>query len=351
MILLRHANVFLPIVQDIANNVRKGRELQYSEGAIGITSLLQCPLKTKLSKQFDVQLDVTSVDIDDGFLWEQQVKTALRERFPENFVEEFVLAYTVDDIKIEGHLDVLLSFDKFVIGLELKAPRYLLLRKPITDKDIIGDNLVYGNGLVYMTDTYITQSKIQHYLLKKTFPDKTVYTYIFAKTLLVYGSYMRKFYVVYDTSNEVLSDDEFKTIIESFRNGEGPTFAFECMMCRLFELGLCDGKPYDPIEQQLKDLDKDTQALIREYIELEARKKLIEKELKKRLRGSVKINNRKVIGWVKKEQKRVDIDKLIEQVSKHELKRYIAVRPDAVDIIQRKYPDTVTVTQEVKWQG
>jgi len=350
MILLKHANVFLPVIQNIANNVKKGRELHYSDDAIGITALLQCPLKTKLSKQFDIQLDATSVDIDDGYLWEQQVKSALKELFPDNFKDEFVLDYTIDDIKLEGHLDILLIFDRYVIGLELKAPRYLLLKRPITDKDIIDGTLVYGNNLVYMTDTYITQSKIQHYLLKKKFPDKTVYTYIFAKTLLVYSTNMRKFYVVYDTNDTVLSDEEFKNIVESYKNNQGPTFAFECLSCRLFELGVCSGKQYEPQKQELKDLDEQTLKLIEEYNQLETRKKLIEKELKKRIRGSVTVNNKKTIGWIKKTQRKVDINKLFERAPKNELKQYVTIRPDVIDVIQSKYPDVVTETLNVKWE-
>jgi len=343
------ANVFLPLIQRISEDVREGRELTYTENAIGITSLLNCPVKSELRKQVGDIASVTSVEIEDGFLWEQQVKKALLNIFGSDIVkEELVLSYEYDGIRIEGHVDVVLIFDAYVVGLELKAPKYLLLKRiPNDNKDVVGHTLLsQGEKFVYMPDTYVLQSRIQNYLLRRTYPDKQVYTFLFVKTLLVKGGYARKFYVVYDTNDRELTEEEIRKLIKRYKDNNGPTFAYECMFCQYFDFGLCDGHIYEPPIVLSTDIDEETKDLLREYYQVREYLKRIETQLKKKVKGTIVLRDGRKIGWVKTRKRNIDIKRLIEVIGPEKSSRYLTVKPGLQSELARQYPGLVTSEEE-----
>lgn len=95
--------MFETLVERIRQESKEGRVLTYTEGAIGITALLSCPVKYELAKEYEIE--PKAVEIDDGFVWERQVKKALKELYGESFQEEKDLIYEVDKTLIHGHLD------------------------------------------------------------------------------------------------------------------------------------------------------------------------------------------------------------------------------------------------------
>jgi len=353
---LPFANVFVSLVRHIAHNVRQGRELTYSENAIGITSLLTCPIKSQLSKQYgNIDPDFTSVEIEDGYLWEQQVKTALKEIFGDKVIDEYVLKYEFDGIKIEGHLDVVIQTNDYIIGLELKAPKYLSLKEIPKPDDIVNYTLLTnGNKYVYMPPTYVLQSRIQNYLLRQMHPDKPVYTFIFAKSLLIRYGYARKFYVVYDTNRPSMDDQEFSQVVEQWRKSNKPTFALECFMCQFFDYGICEGATYEPNNITENELDNETKQLINQYLQTKAELKRLETQLKKHLKGSVTLADGTRIGWHKYKRRTYDINKLIEKLKNDKtlINKYLTVRPSMVSRVTKQFPDIVIDEEEsVSWQG
>jgi len=170
--------MFEQLVEKIRQESKEGRVLTYIEGAIGITALLSCPLKWELCRTYDVE--PTAVEIDDGFVWERQVKSALKELYGDAVQEEKDLFYEIEGTLIHGHLDCFIELEDEVIGIELKAPKYILL------KDIpqgIKDGLYEDEGLVIHNSVYLTQAKIQRFILGRLYPHKKVRQYLFYKSL------------------------------------------------------------------------------------------------------------------------------------------------------------------------
>jgi len=347
------SNIFLPLIETISQQVKEGRELEYSEDAIGITSLLSCPIKTELRKNIPNLESVTTVEIEDGFLWEQQVKTALKKLFGNRVKEELVLKYEHANVKIEGHLDVAIDLGDLIIGLELKSPKYLYLKRiPDEAKDIVGSTLLLnGQDFVYMPDSYTVQSKIQNYLLRYQYPGKRVYTFLFAKTLLIKGGYARKFYVLYDTNKNPFTDTDIQKLIEAYKERKGPTFAYECMMCQFFDLGICEGQTFDPIEIQYKDLDDEAKMLLKQYEQLKTELKRIETQLKKKIKGTVVLEDGRKIGWVKTKKVNIDINKAVEQIPEPVRIKYLTIKPSMQNRVAKQWPDVVRSEEEfVYWK-
>ena len=307
------------IVRRIKEKAKEGRELSYSEGAVGITSLLYCPIKHEL-RQKHPEVQASAVEIDDGFVWEQQVKGVFVELFGKSFEEEKVLELEVEGLKIEGHLDTFIEFEDRVVGIELKAPKWIPLKAFPSEEKIEGNLLIdEGHEYVKVNEIYILQARIQKYLLHLLYPDKKVEQYIFLKGMAEWKRWRKKLYVVYPIYSAV-SEEELRELVRKFKEDRGPRFPTECeSYCEYFRQGLCEGKEFRFEEtRDYFTLNDEVKELLREYRILEGELKTIEAQLKKKLKGSVKVGNR-LIGWVEREVIVLDEEKLLKLLSPEEI--------------------------------
>lgn len=309
------------VVRKIRESVKEGRELRYEEGAVGITALLSCPIKWELSQRYD--LEPSAVEVDDGFLWERQVKDAVKSLYGDGVCEEKDLIYEVGDFRLHGHLDILIQGEE-VIGIELKSPKVLLFREiPKSAGDLYEDK-----GIVLHNPLYLKQVRLQRLLLEKLYPDRKVKTYLFYKALCRHGNWSKKLYVVSEIK-ESMTEDELRELIRSFKEDRSPRYAGECEnYCVFYREGLCEGKPYEPKAQTLTP---EIQVLLSAYRELNDELRALESQLKKNLTGFVKVNG-KEIGWVKRKSVELDVERLAEVLPRE------------------RYPEVFQVKWNKKWE-
>lgn len=287
------------VVERIRENAGEGRVLTYSEGAIGITALLNCPVKWELSQKHDVK--ASAVEIDDGFVWEAQVKRAFRELHGD-VEEEKDLLYEVDGYLLHGHLDLFVEFEEEVWGIELKSPR-LLLCKGIPQAQ---DGFYEDEGVVIHNPQYVKQAQIQRFLLERLYPHKRVRQFLFYKSLCKCGQWSQKLYVLSEVK-ESIQEEELKSLIRAFHEDKTPRYPNECeSYCVFFKEGLCQGKTYEEREQNSEEASD----LLKTYLSLSADLKVVESLLKKTLKGSVKVGDRE-IGWVRRKSVELDVERLI----------------------------------------
>ncbi|MFN3263294.1 MAG: hypothetical protein ACK42C_00150 [Aquificaceae bacterium] len=313
--------------QEIVRNIREkagnGRELSYQDGAIGITALLHCPIKWELSQKYDLKAE--SPEIDDGFVWEGQVKSALKELFGSAVEEEKDLIYKVGDYTLHGHLDVFVEKEDEVIGIELKAPKFLLL-KAIPESD---DGLLMDDGIVIHNPVYLKQAQIQRFLLERLYPHKRVRQYLFYKALCKHKNFSRKLYVVSEV-RESISEEELIALVRAFHEDKSPRYVEECeKYCVFYKEGLCEGKAFKGDAYEPYALE-----LLREYRTLQADLKLLESHLKKAIKGTLKIGG-KELGWVEREVVELDIKKLLEKIDNPE--EYLQVKWQKRDLLISQY--------------
>jgi len=311
---------FLNLIRMLSENVKKERVVEYSqdsenEEVIGITSLLACPLKTYYRKLYP-QIQYTNLEIDEGYLFEQQVKSALKELYKDKFHDEYVVEYTHDGIKIEGHIDCLIEFDNEIISLELKVPRSVYLAKPIKnlrDVDVIFDE---DNDTVIINEKYILQAQIQKFLLMKKHPDKTIHHYLFLKTLVVSASKQKKAYIVYPIKQHI-DEETLKRLISAYKSDKRPRIDNECIYCPYFNT-VCDGsnETSDILKKILSSLNSDDKSLmnmIKRYYDIKDELKKLEWLIKSKLKDRTIRYGNKTIGNVEYEMIEIDTKKLIQK--------------------------------------
>ncbi len=303
------------LAEKIREKTREGRSLSYQEGAVGITALLHCPLKWELSRRYEI--DPQAVEIDDGFIWETQVKSALRDLFGEGFKEEYDLIAEFDGYKLHGHLDCFVEKEDEVIGIELKAPKVLLLKEPYEEGTLLEDD-----GRVIHNEVYLTQARIEKALLRRLFPEKEVKVYLFYKALCRHKNWSKKLYVVSEVK-EPASEEEIKELLLRFHEDKSPRYPNECTSyCVFFKEGLCEGREFKQ-EVQEEQAGRFIE-LLKYYRTLEAELKTLEAQLKKTIKGHVVIGG-KELGWVKQKVVEIDVSKLLELEPK--AKEYLMVKP------------------------
>ncbi len=333
------------IVERLRQSAKEGRELSYKENAIGITALLHCPLKWELSKAYDLRAE--AVEIDDGYVWERQVKDVMREIFGDSFTEEKDLIYEVDGYVLHGHLDVFVEKEDEVIGIELKAPKFIQLRG--IPSNVNKGLYIDEEGLVLHNPVYLTQAMIQRLLLEKLYPHKKVRQFLFYKGLARYRSYSAKLYIVSEIK-ESIEEEELRGLIKAFHEDKRPRYPEECQKyCVFYQEGICDGIPYRLEETVRHDLVFD---YLKEYRRLQGELKTIEAYLKKLIKGTITING-KTMGWVKRTVKEIDINKVLERL--HALEKpqeYLTVKwQKKEELIQTLGQEIVKEEKEViEWK-
>lgn len=325
------------VIKKIRDKAKEGRELSYMDGAIGITSLLQCPLKWELSQRYDIKAE--SVEIDDGFVWERQVKDTFKELFG-SVEEEKDLIYEVDGYRIHGHLDLFVENSDDVIGIELKSPKFLLLRE--IPKDIENGLLLDDCGIVIHNPQYYTQAMIERFLLERLYPEKKVRVFLFYKALCRHRTFSQKLYVVSEVK-ESIKEEELRELLKKFHEDKSPRYPNECeSYCVFYKEGLCEGRAYT----DGKNNDGNALELLKEYRALQSDLKLLETHLKKAIRTSLKFGN-KEIGWVKREVKELDIKKILALPLNHE--EYLTVKWQRKDELIKNFGEELVKEVREEW--
>ena len=350
-------NVLRQLVETISLSTAENREITYSENAIGITALIFCPLKVEFRRSHP-EIKSRSTEIDDGYLFEKQVKEAATRLFGKRTLIEPSIPYeSRQNVRIEGHPDLLIIGKKKILVLECKAPNFLF-------SNISGaeDIIFCKNGqTVSIPPHYLLQSRIQKFLVQNYFTDKEVIHYIFAKALIRRDAKFKKAYIFHETQTSA-TKEEMEYLIEKFLNEKSPRYPWECRYCPYREAGLCQGKDPTPFETRQMEIPTELKSLISSYAEAYQNLKEIEAALKDAFPTNthieVDVNGRKKkIGWITKTKHTWDL-KAILRTLKVEALSYLQIKPHASPFIeealtQRGYnPDDFRKNEnQVIWRG
>jgi len=322
--------VFDCLIAKLREQARGERSLSYSEGAVGITSLLSCPLKAELRKKYP-DLRTEALEIDDGFLFEREVKDSLKTLYPKRVKDEFTVTYHAKDVKIEGHVDVVIEGKGKVLALELKHTRFLYHNLQNEPEEIVSGDDAYR---VAVPEHYITQAAIQKALLQKQFQNKEVVHYLFIKSMIsLNGRGFKKTYVIRETK-EGFPVEKLETLIDQFLNDKSPRYSWECEYCIYREAGVCETRPWngetEKLENGLDELPEHVREAYQELQQLRVREKDLVGYLKKELSGKCfSVNgNGKLVGWITRTSYQWDKNMLLKELGS----RF----PDFVQIDWRK---------------
>lgn len=227
------------LVEELRNRIEEERkEPSYGKG-VGITSLIYCPLKWEYKQKYP-DIKVQKAEIDDGLAFELAMKRILKDLYGSQFVEEKELFYEMDGFIIQGHLDGCIEKEDRVIGLEFKHTKLMkVIELPegmeMDDLDVIDISELHL--LLDVPEHYITQAKIQRFILEKT-ADKPVEHYLIIKTTLhnVNGPKKLKKAYIQIPVNISIKEQELKDLIERFLNVKEPRFPWECRYCPFVEV-------------------------------------------------------------------------------------------------------------------
>jgi hypothetical protein len=312
---MKFAEEFRKIAKELSALAREGRELSYSEGAIGITELISCPIKAELRRQYP-EISAESIAIDDGFFFEKAVKEVLRRLYGERFEEEKVLPYQIDGLNIEGHLDCFINYDeRTVVGIELKHTLLAFDNSGETPEPLI--ILEDGSNRVAVNPKYSLQAKIQRKILEELYPDKEVELYIFLKTTLRdrRGRLTKSLVVVPITQS--ITEEELKRLARAFREDRRPRAAWECRYCVYKKEGLCEGSPEHSPVLSVENGELISSLLERRQ-ELQTEIGVIEEQLKRLINGTV-VWKGKECGWVPKRTVSWNKEALVELLNRNGL--------------------------------
>ena len=346
---------FASLFETLRKEAKANRELEYSEGAVGITALIQCPLKAYYRQKYP---DVTaeSLEIDEGFLFEKTVKEALVKKYGDRVIPEDVVEYEYNEVKVEGHVDVVVNGNSTVLGLELKHMKFTPA-VGLEEKDVITGEEAYR---VAIPEHYVLQAKIQKYLLQRKY-DKPVEHYLLVKTLVrLKDNRLKKVYVLRETREE-MTEEELNGLIERFKTDPTPRYPWECRYCVYAQCGICEGREYEKKEVSLPEsISAEVAEAIREYVETKQKLLSLEEFLKKALTSSlqIKLNGRKrTIGWVEREKRQWNVEAVAETLKEDALS-FLTVKPRKAQELEKALaergvdPDTVRTLEVVReWRG
>lgn len=340
------------VIKRIREKTREGRELEYKEGEVGITSLLQCPLKVELRKKYP-DITASAVEIDDGYLWEQQVKGVLREIFCGNFKEEYELIDEIEGQKIRGHLDCMVESEKDVIGIELKSPRAILLKEIPPPEELIDGVFLIDEDERYVihNELYYKQAQIQKHILRKMYPNKEVEQFLFYKAPVRRGRFEKKLYILAPVKEDI-TEEEYKELARKFKEDKSPRYPNECTSyCEFYRAGVCEGKEFSYEDKDSSGLDRETKELLREYRELQSQLKILEALLRKKLKGSVKFGGRE-IGWVPKKTIKLKEDRVAFLLPPERIPEFFTVKWSKKEELIEEFGEEVVeeVKEERVWR-
>ena len=334
------------------------RNLEYREGAYGITELLSCPIKAEIRRELQeagMELPVESQEVEDGFLYENLVKLALAKRFGDRFEPEKVLPLDLqlDDgrvFKIDGHLDCFVAYDDgTVVGVEVKHTN-LNFDNELTGKPpqviVLDPNDRSGININYR---YFLQAKLQRYCLQKLYPDRKVETYLLVKTQLRTKYKLGKTTIILPVTESV-TEEELRNLCSLFLTEKKPRTGWECQLCIYRENGYCSGhKETAEVEELVEDRTELISSLLTRRKELLAELKMVEDQLKKLISEPMEWNGQK-IGWLPKVSYTYNLPLLAELIKKKGLKAadYFQVKSAKVKELEKVLGDEIEKARKME---
>ncbi len=324
--------MFESLVHDMSEALVENRNLEYSDNAVGITSLLYCPRKVTFRKEHP-EIKSFGLEIDDGFLFENQVKDALYRKWPKNTIDEYVATYSSKKgPNVEGHVDIAVDGKQTLLGIECKHTKILEHNFPYGS--ISGDDVLISDPdlvrRIYISPSYIEQSAIQKHLMTRQ-QRKPVKHYLFIKTMMnIPGLGYKKMYILRETKEDY-TDEKLDRKIDQFCNDPHPRFSWECPFCAYKKHGLCEGVNLDSgiKKWNVPELEEEAVNALERYEELYAQMVQVDGYLKKALQGKNieipgKSGRKRKIGWVEYTDYNWDIKKAFDLIGS-DLLQYLQV--------------------------
>lgn len=357
--------IFEDLAQEMSEALVEDRHLEYPDGTIGITSLLYCPRKVDLRKKYP-EIKSYGLEIDDGFLFEGQVKDALQRKWPTSTVDEFVTTYNSKNggPNIQGHVDVVVKGKNKLLGIECKHTKILEHNLPygsIDRKTVMIDDPDLVRRIC-ISDTYVEQAAIQKYLLSKQ-QNKPVDHFLFIKTMMkIPGLGYKKIFILRETT-EKYSEEKLERKIHQFCSDPHPRYSWECPFCAYLDAGLCKGVDIDssPRKYGTKDLPKETIEALDRYESLYEQMVQVDEYLKKALQGknieiSGKSGRNRQLGWVEYTNYGWNLKKAFDLIGS-DLLQYLQVNwwkgKDLENVLAEVVPlsEIRSTERKPKWKG
>jgi len=309
--------LFKPVIREIQNLSKEGRELKITPGTIGITTLIRCPQQAKLRLLYP-EMKPDTLEIDDGYLHEKITKQAILNVYPKNTLIEPAVPENpieVENVLIQGHPDVVIEGKKAIIAIEIKCMNFLPgYRLPSQH-----EKFIYGEDAkrLIIPEQYIIQARAQKYLLSLK-ADKQVIQYLFIKALVKINGRMKKYYVIRQVE-DALREEEIRFYARKHATQSSPIWDWECAYCTFNQEGLCE-RAVKPAPRLLlpETLPEDVRNAIERLQELRREMKDLESYLKKALYGKkviiTKDGKEREIGWVAREVARWDVEGIIKKL-------------------------------------
>jgi len=318
--ILAVAKVVEAIIREIFRITEGDRQLEYSDGAVGVTSLIYCPLKAEFRERYP-EIRSEGTEISDGFMHEKLVHQAICNLFGEKFsTKEYVLPYeSVSGLKIECHTDIAMFGRKMIVFLECKDTKMTYHNMPYNS---IKENqvLVWDPALVErinFSDAYVLQSKMQKFLAERNLPGQEIDHFILQKTMMKCPPFgLKKLYVLRQTT-ESMTQEEFEGQIQTFLVDKRPRYGWECDYCQYRKNEKCRGQEF--VEKitaaDIAELAPPVQDALQDYLKTFESLKDKEDYLKRALKGKVIRLGKgrgKDIGWVNKTMRTWDKRKVMQ---------------------------------------
>lgn len=218
------------LVKRLREFFKEERQLEYTEGAYGITSLLQCRKKAEFRRSFP-ELTSESVEIDNGFMFEFFVKKILQDITPEGMIfPEFTFLVPFEGLLIQPHIDVVIFGKAFIYSLEIKSLKKVQF-ETLPQEDI----LTHEKVQLYrpqISERYIKQAQLQKFFLSQHLKGKKIQQLLLVSCLAMgeNGKSKRVFF------EYPISDISREEVIEHIQKWKGttPLDPNECKFCLYF---------------------------------------------------------------------------------------------------------------------
>jgi hypothetical protein len=213
------------LVKRLREFFREERRLEYTEGAYGITSLLQCKKKAELRRSFP-ELTSESVEIDNGFMFEFFVKKILQDITPEGlFFPEFTFLISYEGVFIQPHIDVVIFGKNAVYSLEVKSLKKVQFEK-FPQEDVLTHEQVKRYN-PQIPEKYVKQAQFQKFFLSQHLKKK-IHQLLLVSCLAVNGNNSKR--VFFEYSVDDISEEEVKHHIQKWKETI-PLDPSECNFC------------------------------------------------------------------------------------------------------------------------
>ncbi|HQN17561.1 MAG TPA: hypothetical protein PKV86_00415 [Syntrophobacteraceae bacterium] len=358
------------VVTRVVNKRVQDARKPYTDGAVSVSELMSCGLKTRFRKEHPGIHVPESIETADEFGFECEVYNALIELFGDKIIlRKHVFPYeSSQGMRIEGHCDIAITGRKKLVIIQcssMSVSPHTIPADAMADEFVICDQGLLKR--ISFDDSLIEQAMIQRFIAQRAMPDLEVDHYILQKTALKFPGGMRKVFLLRRTE-ETIRQDELEDLVGRHLQETGPKQVSECVHCPFRVKGVCEGQEIAAAEstrKALEGLKPEVQKALEWYIGLYREMIALEDYLKPALKEGflkgdfieVSIDGRKVrIGWVNSPSYRWDIPK-IHKLLGNDLFQYVQVSYRGLTGLEAKVSSMADLSsvretaRELKWKG